>query len=588
MTITLSCRHDPAPKRAISQLDGLETYMKRPLFARGQGKLALAALPAAFAATLAFAYPAWQDGGTYSAGTIVYYSGHDYSALVTQTDYVGAGWNPASTPSLWKDLGADAGSGNADPTPAPTPIPTPAPTPAPTPVATPTPTPVPTPAPTPASGCNPTWISTQAYNGSALVSLNGVNYKANWWTQGQSPATNSGTAGSGQPWLVVGNCGGAPTPTPTPTAVPTPTPTPAPTPVPTPTPTPAPTPTPTPSTSGLPKHVLVGYLHSSFANGSGYIPMANVSNDWDVIALAFGDSDTNGNITFTRCQPSECPNVESDADFKTAIKAKQAMGKKIIISVGGANGLVQLTSTAAVTNFVTSVEKIIDTYGLDGVDIDFENQSVSLNQGDSDFMNPTTPKVVNLISALKQITSHYGSNFVLTMAPETFFVQLGYSFYGPGPNGSSDARSGAFLPVIYAMRNELTLLMVQDYNSGPITGLDGQYHTMGGADFLTAMTDMEITGYPVATTGKTWPGLRADQIAVGIPANANAGNGFPATADVEASLDCLMKAANCGSYKPHQVSSTLRGLMTWSINWDVYSGSSFSVPYRAYLNTYGQ
>ncbi|GGP18542.1 hypothetical protein GCM10010970_05580 [Silvimonas iriomotensis] len=317
--------------------------------------------------------------------------------------------------------------------------------------------------------------------------------------------------------------------------------------------------------------------------------MANVSNDWDVIALAFADSDTNGNITFTRCQPSECPNVESDTDFKAAIKAKQALGKKVIISVGGANGLVQLNSAAAVTNFVTSVEKIIDTWGLDGVDIDFENQSLSLDAGDTDFTAPKTAKIVNLISALTQITSHYGSNFVLTMAPETFFVQLGYSFYGPGPSGSADARSGAFLPVIYAMRNQLTLLMVQDYNSGPITGLDGQYHTMGGADFLTAMTDMEIAGFAVANNGgKVWPGLRPDQIAVGIPANANAGNGFPATADVESSLDCLMKGTNCGSYKPHQVSPTLRGLMTWSINWDVYSGSSFSQPYRAYLNSYGQ
>ncbi len=70
----------------------------------GRGKLALAALPAAFAALSAFAYPTWVDGGTYSAGTVVFYNGHDYQALVTQTDYVGANWNPAATPSLWKDL----------------------------------------------------------------------------------------------------------------------------------------------------------------------------------------------------------------------------------------------------------------------------------------------------------------------------------------------------------------------------------------------------------------------------------------------------------------------------------------------------
>ena len=127
-------------------------------------RMALAVLPAAFAASYAFAaYPAWQDGGTYQAGTIVYYQGHDYKALVTQTDYLGAGWNP-SVGSLWQDLGVDtSGSGGTSPTPTPTPTPTPAPTPGPTPTPTPAPTPVPTPTPTPAptpapSGTAPKFI----------------------------------------------------------------------------------------------------------------------------------------------------------------------------------------------------------------------------------------------------------------------------------------------------------------------------------------------------------------------------------------------------------------------------------------------
>src|SRR4051812_43163212 len=54
-------------------------------------------------------YPTWQDGGTYTAGTIVYYKGHDYKAISNQTDTLGAGWNPLAAPSLWLDLGQDAG-----------------------------------------------------------------------------------------------------------------------------------------------------------------------------------------------------------------------------------------------------------------------------------------------------------------------------------------------------------------------------------------------------------------------------------------------------------------------------------------------
>ena len=93
------------------------------------------------------------------------------------------------------------------------------------------------------------------------------------------------------------------------------------------------------------------------------------------------------------------------------------------------------------------------------------------------------------------------------MAPETFFVQLGYQFYGSGPCGGQDPRAGSYLPVIHALRNDLTVLHVQDYNSGPIMGLDNQYHTMGGADFHIAMTDMLLAGFPVAgNTGQRVPG----------------------------------------------------------------------------------
>src|SRR5437764_3654785 len=39
--------------------------------------------------------------------------------------------------------------------------------------------------------------------------------------------------------------------------------------------------------TGLPKHSLIGYLHASFANGSGYVRMADIPAAWDIIDLAF-------------------------------------------------------------------------------------------------------------------------------------------------------------------------------------------------------------------------------------------------------------------------------------------------------------
>ncbi|WST44962.1 glycoside hydrolase family 18 protein [Streptomyces avidinii] len=337
---------------------------------------------------------------------------------------------------------------------------------------------------------------------------------------------------------------------------------------------------------GLPAHALVGYLHASFANGSGYVRMADVPASWDVINLAFGEptSVTSGDIRFRLCPVAECPNVESAAEFKAAIKAKQAAGKKVLISIGGQNGQVQLASTAARDTFVSSVGAIIDEYGLDGLDIDFEGHSLSLATGDTDFRAPTTPVVVNLIAAVKTLKARYGPDFVLTMAPETFFVQLGYQYYGSGPWGGQDPRAGAYLPVIHALRDDLTLLHVQDYNSGSIMGLDNQYHSMGGADFHIAMTDMLLTGFPVAgNTARVFPALRPDQVAIGLPATTNAGNGHTSPAEVNKALNCLTKKTDCGTYRTHGTWPGLRGLMTWSINWDRFGGWEFSRNFDAYF-----
>ncbi|TCC42329.1 chitinase [Kribbella speibonae] len=339
------------------------------------------------------------------------------------------------------------------------------------------------------------------------------------------------------------------------------------------------------TSTGLAKHALIGYLHASFANGSGYVRMADVPDQWDIVNLAFGEptSVTSGDIRFNRCPAAECPNVESDAEFAAAIEAKQAAGKKVLISIGGANGQVQLTTTAARDAFVSSVSSIIDRYGLDGLDIDFEGHSLYLNAGDTDFRNPTTPVIVNLISALKTLKAKYGANFVLTMAPETFFVQVGYQFYGGSSGG--DNRTGSYLPVIHALRDSLTVLHVQDYNSGPVMGLDNQYHTMGGADFHIAMTDMVKAGFPVANTGQTFPGLRDDQIGFGLPAAVSAGNGYTAPAAVHDALDCLVKGQNCGGYSLRGGTSPgFRGLMTWSINWDKYYNWEFQNSHAPYLD----
>jgi len=95
-----------------------------------------------------------------------------------------------------------------------------------------------------------------------------------------------------------------------------------------------------------------------------------------------------------------------------------------------ANAPIELNTVAEKNQFVSSMIDLIEEYGFDGLDIDLEGSSVILNPGDTDFRNPTTPKIINFIEAMRELVSYFGPDFILTAAPETQNVQGGYGHYG--------------------------------------------------------------------------------------------------------------------------------------------------------------
>ncbi|MFC7443188.1 chitinase [Laceyella putida] len=483
-----------------------------------------------------FAASEWAPNVNYKVGDQVTYQGSTYSCLQAHTSLVG--WEPPNVPALWKFV--SSGGGGGDDTTAPT-------------------------APSglkvtgkTASSVSLSWTAStdnvgvaayEVYNGASLA---GTSSQASYTVTGLSANTSytftvkakdaagnrSGASNSVTVTTDPAGDGGGGTPA-----------------------------------GGK---LLIGYWHN-FDNGSTNIRLRDVSTKYDVIQVAFAEpsGQAPGHMQFT-------PYNATTEQFKADIQYLNSLGKKVLISIGGANGHIQLNDAAAKQNFINSMKSIIQTYGFNGMDIDLEGSSLTLGAGDTDFKNPTTPAIVNMIDAIRAICGSFGSDFMLTMAPETAYVQGGYLSYG-GP-------WGAYLPVIHALRDQLTFIHVQHYNSGSMVGLDGKSYAQGTPDFHVAMAEMLLQGFPVGNNpNNKFPALREDQVAIGLPASTSAASGGYTTPDnIDKALKYLVKGQSFGgSYKLVKSGGYpgFRGVMTWSINWDAASGHAFSNPVRGTLDS---
>ncbi len=238
--------------------------------------------------------------------------------------------------------------------------------------------------------------------------------------------------------------------------------------------------------SGSPNgHQLIGYWAGYGAAGSTF-PLREVSPQWDVILVAFATPDRNapeGTMQF------HTPAGLDPAEFKADIAYLKSQGKKVMISLGGGGQHFTLADPKRVPNYVSSVTRIVTEYGFDGIDIDFESPSLSIDPGDTDFKHPTTPSIVNLISALRQLHDHFGSNFMISLVPEGTQIPAGYPSYG--------GQFGSYLAITYAIRDILSFIDVQDYNTPPLQGLDGEIYQPGTVDYHAAMTELLLHGFNV-------------------------------------------------------------------------------------------
>jgi chitinase len=306
---------------------------------------------------------------------------------------------------------------------------------------------------------------------------------------------------------------------------------------------------------------LIGYWTGS--EGGKHLPLDEVSPQWDVVMVAFAVPDHHAAEGALRFQP---PNGIPPDKLKADIAKLKRQGRKVLISLGGGGQVFTLDQPASTSVFVTSVGRIVREYGFDGIDLDFETPSLMLASGDTDYRRPTTAGIVHIIEGLKQLATQFGPRFMITLVPEGPQMVAGHVTYG--------GQFGSYLPIAYGIRDILSFLDVQDYNTPPLLGLDGEIYQAGNVNYHAAMTELVLQGFRVGGQTLDYPAVPQKRVAVGF---------YVLEADVPTVTDSMRYLIT--GERPANASYRLRnprgypdmiGAMFWDIDEDWIAGYSFS------------
>jgi chitinase len=151
--------------------------------------------------------------------------------------------------------------------------------------------------------------------------------------------------------------------------------------------------------------------------------------------------------------------------------------------------------------------------------------------------------------------------------PEGTQIPSGYPSYG--------GQFGSYLAITYAIRDILSFLDVQDYNTPPLVGLDGDIYQPGSVDYHAAMTELLLQGFNVGGDPQQFfPPMPADKVAVGFL------TGDTTPTIVSQAMDYLItgKAPAGTKYKLREPTGYpgMIGAMFWTIDADRRGNYNFS------------
>ncbi|MFI9363117.1 carbohydrate binding domain-containing protein [Kitasatospora sp. NPDC053057] len=296
--------------------------------------------------------------------------------------------------------------------------------------------------------------------------------------------------------------------------------------------------------------VLQGYWENwdGAANGvhpgMGWVPITDsriAAHGYNVINAAFPVILSDGTVQWQDGMDTNVK-VSTPAEMCQA----KAAGATILMSIGGAAAGIDLSSSTVADRFVATVVPILKKYNFDGIDIDIET-----GLSGSGSINSLSASQANLIRIIDGVLAQMPAGFGLTMAPETAYVTGGSVTYG--------SIWGAYLPIIkkYVDNGQLWWLNMQYYN-GSMYGCSGDSYQAGTVQGFTAQTTCLNNGLTIQGTTITVP---YDKQVPGLPAQPGAGGGYLDPGPVGQSWSAFGGA--------------LKGLMTWSLNWDGSKGWTF-------------
>jgi chitinase len=315
--------------------------------------------------------------------------------------------------------------------------------------------------------------------------------------------------------------------------------------------------------------IIAGYWHNWAS--PVVVKLSAIPYYYNVINISFLQNKTGSTweVEFTP-DNSIYPN---ETDFINDIARLKSENRRVQLSLGGQNGHIVLNNKEHKDVFVKQTIAIIEKYGFNGFDVDLEGASIGAVKS-SDFANPGNAQISYFIEAVDEILVHFGKDFWLTAAPETYYVEDAVW----GPYGNS--LLGAYLPFIYHFRNRIEILYPQIYNHSDVN-LGNVTLTKSSPDGTVWHCDQLLNGFTTNRgMGVAFPALPESKVGFGKPAcTGAAGSGVSTIEDNVKALKYIKDGVDFGSkYKIKKTSGypDFRGVMTWSINWDATKQYAFA------------